>query len=134
MNGNGGLIEDKIVFPGNEIHDFFLFHPDGMFEPTFEELLTGEIRADWEDESDDNEEMEIGGTWEPLPLETQPQKLKIELSINLNVSINGEAVSIQINNGLDSLGGGQDACINKRETTRPIDNAQNEFGGGVLRI
>ena len=136
MNMNGGLIDEQIVFSGNQDYDFFLFYSEGGFQPTLEELLEGEVRADWEDESDDNEEMEIMG-FEPspsygLPENHHPQTIKIELS--LNISINGQAVLIQMaSDGLDSVGG-QNASINEGEEKRQTLHDKNEFGGAILRI
>lgn len=125
---NGGLIDEQIVFSGNQDYDFFLFYSEGGFQPTLEELLEGEVRADWEDESDDNEEMEIMGFEPSLSYET----IKIELS--LNISINGQAVSIQMaSDGLDSVGG-QNASINEGEEKRQTLHDKNEFGGAILRI
>lgn len=96
-NGYGINNDSPVIFVGDKGYDFFLFNSQGQFEPTIEELYSGEIRADDEDEEDDKEE-ELGGYFIPNPgfepnseQEQQPT-LKLELSINLNISINGESI------------------------------------------
>lgn len=118
MNGFG-IDKNQVIFVGNENYDFFMFNPDGLFQPELEELVNGEFRADWEDESDEWDESEPEGDFEgfivddkskaepkaeieqpssilqPIPLPSpsfQQPTLKFELSINLNISINGESI------------------------------------------
>lgn len=141
MSGNNGLIDlNNLAYSADKESgcDFFLFSPTGQFEPTIEELFSGEVRADWEDETDDNEEMEIGGTWEPStqpPIEhSSPQTLKIELLIN--ISINGQSVPFQVgSNGADSLGELQkDVSHSQGEEERKTLLSADKFSQSVLRI
>ena len=111
---NGYGINDQIIFVGDKEYDFFLFNPEGLFEPDIEELVAGEIRADWEDESDEWDESDPEGDFEgfinddklensleqpasilqPIPdsKPIQQSALKLELSINLSIFINGESI------------------------------------------
>ena len=108
-NGYGINNDSPVIFVGDKGYDFFLFNSQGQFEPTIEELYSGEIRAD--DEEDDEEKEELGGYFipnpepeivkqpssilQPIPLPSpnfQQPTLKLELSINLNISINGESI------------------------------------------
>lgn len=125
-----GINDSPVIFIGNENYDYFLFNSDGLFQPEIEEIVNGEFRADWEDESDEWDESEPEGDFEGFISEDEPEPkpeieqpasilqpippvkpnliqqpaLKIELSINLNISINGESIfSNQLGcSGLDS--------------------------------
>lgn len=126
---NGFLIDNQIILGSGSI-DYFLFSE--KFEPSIEELIKGEIRADWEDEEDDKEIEEVMGfTPDENINNSLSSPIKIEFSIKLELSINGKQIDFQIGSlGEDSV----NASINKGEKARPIDYAPNEFGGAVLRI
>ncbi len=126
---NGFLIDDQIVFCGNGAIDYFIFSE--KFEPSIEEMIKGEIRADWENDEDDEEKEEIMG-FTPYPENssfTPNSPIKIELTIKINLSINGQNIDLQIGSlGEDSYVG------NKGETKGSLNHAADEFGGFVLRI
>ncbi|MGL4498579.1 MAG: hypothetical protein ACRC78_12660 [Planktothrix sp.] len=127
---NGSLINDQVVFCGNGTLDYFLFSE--KFEASLEEMVNGEIRADWEDEDDDEEKEEIMG-FTPYPensFSPPNSPIKIELTIKINLSINGQTVDLQIG----SLGDDTNASFNEGQETRSPLYGEDEFGGGVLRI
>lgn len=129
MKANGILINDQQVFPGEGAIDYFLFSE--RFEPSLEEMIKGEIRADWETENDDEELEEIMGfTPDTSPYTSPSSPIKVELSIKLELSVNGKNIDFQIG----SLGGDSHASINEGKKTRSFDYGQDEFGGSVLRI
>ena len=125
---NGILTNQEIVLPGHGSIDYFLFSE--RFEPSFEEMINGEIRADWEDEDDDQETEEIMGFTPDCEGFVEDSPIKIELTIKVNLSINGKNIDLQIG----SLGEDSHASINKEQTTRSPLHGEDEFSGAVLRV